>query len=161
MTSIFVIQWGEAKVYGIYPQNLPAGIKVEDLGEVTAVASDSPLTSPAYFQAYRSHLAVYFGINVEDERCVQRYCNIEQTGTSNIFDPEHLVEVINRLPDPEGAVIYVPRLVKTQMDIAAMNKSNAFYSIDAAGDVFGRPLIRFRGVPVRMADRLTSETAVS
>jgi hypothetical protein len=161
VTSIFVVQWGEGKVFGIYPQNLPAGIKVEDLGEQTAVASDSPLTSPAFYQAYRSHLAVYFGINVEDERCVQRYCNIEQSGSSNIFDPEHLVEVINRLPDPDGAVIYVSRGVKTQMDIAAMNKSNGFYTVDSQGDIFGRPLLRFRGIPVRMADRLTTETAVS
>jgi len=161
VTSIFVIQWGEGKCYGIYPQNLPAGIKVEDLGEVTALMSDSPLTSPSMMQAYRSHLAVYFGINVEDERCVQRYCNIEQSGSSNIFDPEHLVEVINNLPDPDGAIIYVPRKVKTQMDIAAMNKSNAFYTVDPSNDVFGRPVLRFRGIPVRMADRLTTETAVS
>ena len=160
VNDILVVEWGEGKVFGIYPQNLPAGIKMEDLGEVTVVTNT--LDTPKYMQAYRTHMAIYFGLNIEDERYIQRLANIQPTGSENIFNPEHLVEVINNLPAAGGdAVIYVPRAIKTQMDIAAMNKNNAFYTVDANNDVFGRPVLRFRGVPVRLAEMMGTFTAIA
>jgi len=151
--SILIVQWGQGKVFGIYPKNLPAGIKAEDLGEVTVVTNS--LASPKYYQGYRSHMALYFGINVEDERCVQRLCNIETSGVDNIFDPEDLITLINRLPGGGAdARMYVSRSIKTQMEIAAMNKNNAFYTVDSSGDVWGRPVLKFRGIPVRLSEML-------
>ncbi len=162
INDILVVEWGESKVFGIYPANLPAGIQVRDLGEVTAVMSDSPLTTPTFMQAYRTFMSLYFGLNIEDERYVQRLANIEPSGADNIFNPEHLVEIINNLPGGgNDAIIYVPRAIKTQMDIAAMNKANAFYTIDANNDVFGRQVLRFRGLPVRMAEKMGTHTAIS
>lgn len=162
VNDIIVIEWGEGKVFGIYPPNLPAGIQVRDLGEVTALMSDSPLTTPKFMQAYRTFMALYFGLNIEDERYVQRLANIQPTGSENIFNPEHLVEVLNNLPGGgNDAVIYAPRAIKTQMDIAAMNKNNAFYTVDANNDVFGRAVLRFRGVPVRMGEKMGTFTAIS
>ena len=160
VNDILVVEWGEGKIFGIYPQNLPAGIKVEDLGEVTVVTNT--LASPQYMQAYRTHMALYFGLNIEDERYIQRLANIETSGVDNIFNPEHLVEIINNLPGGgQNAVIYAPRAIKTQMDIAAMNKNNAFYTVDANNDVFVRPVLRFRGLPVRLAEKMGTFTAIS
>ena len=158
--SAWVIQWGAGKVFGIYPKNLPAGIKIDDLGEDTVNTNTE--AAPKWMRVYMTHIALYFGINVEDERCVQRLANIESAGSSNIFDPEHLLEIISNLPDRDGAVIYVPRAILTQMEIAAMTKNNAYYTSNGEGDVFGRPLLRFHGVPVKKAEMLDiTETAIS
>lgn len=159
VSSIWVVKWGD-KVYGIYPKNLPAGIKIDNLGETTAVTNS--LAAPYYYQVLRTHMALYFGLNIEDERYVQRLANIETSGSSNIFDPAELVEVINNIPGGGGgATIYAPRSIKTQMDIAAMDKNNAWYTVDASGDVFGREVLRFRGLPVRLAETMSTETAIS
>lgn len=151
--SIYLVQWGQGKVFGIYPKNLPAGIKVEDKGQHTLVTNS--LASPKYHEVYRTHMGLYFGLNVEDERCVQRLCNIETTGTDNIFDPADLITLINRLPGGGAdARMYVSRAIKTQMEQAAMEKNNAFYTAGGDGDVFGRPIVKFRGIPVMMSEML-------
>jgi hypothetical protein len=46
----------------------------------------------------------------------------------------------------------------SQMNIEASNKSNAFY---APGEVFGRKIQTFFGLPVIMNERLTSEVTVA
>ena len=162
VTSIWLISWGDGKVYGIYPPNLVAGIKVQDLGEVTVISSDSPLTTPLYMQGYRTFMGLYFGLNIEDERYVQRIANHEVSGDVNTFDPRLLVTALNRLPDRGGAVVYANRTVKTQMDIYALDKSNGFYTQGGDGDIFGRPVTMFQGVPVRLADMIDdTETVIS
>jgi hypothetical protein len=162
VTSIWIVSWGDGKCFGIYPPNLVAGIKTQDLGEVTVIQSDSPLTTPKYMQAYRSFFGLYFGINIEDERYVQRIANHEVSGDVNTFDPRLLITGLNRLPDRGNAVIYANRTVKTQMDIYALDKSNGFYTQGGDGDIFGRPVTMFQGVPVRLADMIDdTETVIS
>ncbi len=158
--SILIISWGPEKVCAIYPPNLPAGIKVQDLGEVTVVTNT--LASPKYMQAYRTFMGLYFGLDVVDERCVQRIANHEVSGEVNTFDPRNLITMLNRLPDRENCVIYMDRTLKTQADIYALDKSNGFYTQKDDGDIFGRPVTRFQGVPVRQADKmLDSESVIS
>jgi hypothetical protein len=159
VTSIYLISWGiEGKVCGIYPPNLSAGIKVQDLGEVTVVTNS--LASPKYMQAYRTFMGVYFGIDVADERFVQRIGNHEVSGEVNTFDPRLLITALNRLPDRDGTVIYANRTIKTMMDIFAMDKSNGFYTQKDDGDIFGRPVTRFQGIPVRQADMIDDTETV-
>lgn len=162
-SSIWVIEWDPDLCYGIYPKNLPAGIQVRDLGEVTVVTNT--LAAPKYYQGLRTHFSWYLGLTIVDERCVQRIANVETSGSSNIFDDEEVVTAINRLPsggDAGKTAIYCSRSIKTQMDIAAMDKSNGYYTQDASGDIWGRRVTRFQGVPVRMAEMIDdTETAIS
>jgi len=159
VTSIWLISWGiEGKIAGIYPPNLTAGIKVQDLGEQTIVTNS--LASPKYMQGYRTFMGVYFGIDVADERFIQRIGNHEVTGEVNTFDPRLLITALNRLPDRDGAVIYANRTIKTMMDIFAMDKSNGFYTQKDDGDIFGRPVTRFQGIPVRQADMIDDTETV-
>ncbi len=161
VASIFIISWGvEGKICGIYPPNLAAGIKVQDLGEVTVNTNTE--AAPKYMQAYRTFMGLYFGLDVADERCVQRIANHEVTGEVNTFDPRLLIQMLNRLPERDGAVIYANRTIKTQMDIYALDKSNGFYTQQGNGDIFGRPVTMFQGTPVRQAEMLDdTETVVS
>jgi hypothetical protein len=160
VASIWLVSWGVEKVCGLYPPNLPAGIKVQDLGEVTVVTNS--LASPKYMQGYRTFMGLYFGLDVVDERCIQRIANHEVSGEVNTFDPRLLITMLNRLPDRDNVVIYADRTIKTQMDIYALDKSNGFYTQKDDGDIFGRPVTRFQGIPVRQADKLLdTETVIA
>lgn len=153
--SVVVMQFGEGKISGIYPKNLPGGLSIEDLGRDTV--NTNTLASPKYMEALRTHFAWYFGITVEDERCFQRIANFEVSGTSNIFDDDALITAINNLPDggmDPSTTIFVPRSIKTQMDIRAKDKNNVTYG---PNEVWGKSVTMFRGVPV-MLDEMLDET---
>jgi hypothetical protein len=161
-TSILLVEWGDQKVFGIYPVNSAAGLKIKDLGEVTALDPASSVASPKYYQALRTHFAWYMGLVVKDERCIQRVANIEISGDVNTFDPRDLIKMLNRLPGDGNIVIYANRDIKVLMDIYALDKSNGFYTQKDDGDIFGRPVTRFQGHPIRLAEKIVStETVVA
>jgi hypothetical protein len=159
-TSIFIVQWGPNKVYGIYPKNLRGGLQIEDLGQVTINSGSE--SAPKYYEGLRTHFSWFAGIVVEDERCLIRYANIETSGSSNIFNEDYLITALNNLPDrgaAPGTVIYAPRSICNQLDIAAKDKLNVNYTPDT---VWGGMITRFRGVPVRLAEGIDeTETVVS
>jgi hypothetical protein len=113
-------------------------------------------------EALISHFSWYLGLSVEDERCIQRYANIEVSGSTNVFDEDTLITMINNLPDggaAPGTVIYCSRSIKTALDIRAKDKNNVWYQKD---DVWGGNTTMFRGIPVRMAEKIVdTETVVS
>jgi hypothetical protein len=158
--SILFVEFGEGKVYGIYPQNILGGLKVEDLGKTT-----KEWGSNKYSQVYRTHLRWYLGLVVEDERCVQRIANVETSGSSNIFDPSYMVEMKNNLPgsgEVPGTAIFVPRAIKTQMDNAALDKSNGYFTQSQGGNIWGVGVTMFQGIPVFVAEKmLITETAIA
>jgi hypothetical protein len=159
-TSILVMQFGEGKVKGIYPKNLVGGLHIEDLGKVTVNKGSE--ASPKYMEALRTHFSWYAGLVVEDDRCVQRYCNIEVSGTSYTFDEDQLITVINNLPDggaDPSTTIFVSRAIKTALDIRAKDKNNVNYG---PSEIWGINTTHFRGIPVQLAEMIDeTETAVS
>ena len=174
VTSIWAIEFGPQKVYGIYPPNMPGGLMVEDLGEITkqgssATTTGSPVTN-GYMQMYLTHLHWMFGLQIADERCVQRICNVNPTilsGSGN-FDENVLIDALEFLPgggNAPGTVIFVNRALSAQINIRSVSqKLNAYYTQDpASGDVFGsRRITRFQGIPILLAEKiLNTETAVS
>ena len=159
--SVWALEMGKRKVYGIYPKNLPAGLQIEDLGKVTINTSASPATAPKYMEGLRTHFAWHCGLVVEDERCVQRLANIEITGTANLFDEDNLIKLLNRLPGGGGAdntIILVNLDVKDYLDIRAKDKTNVQYTPD---NVWGGNITRFKGVPVYISEILVAETDVT
>ena len=161
-TSLYVVEWGDNKVYGVYPRNLPAGLQIEDLGKHTKNTNTE--AAPKYLEVLRSHFTWYMGLVVEDERCVQRMVNIEGSGTDNTLDIAKLIQIINQLPsggDASNTVIYCNRTIKTQFDILALDKNNAYFTQDTTGDVWGRRVTRFQGIPIKVADMIDdTETAI-
>ena len=158
-TSIFVIQTGPGKVFGTYPKNLPGGLQIEDLGKNTKNTNTE--ASPKYLEVLRTHFTWYMGIVVEDERCVQRYCNIETSGATNLFDEDTLITCINNLPDrgaAPGTFIFAPRTICNALDIRAKDKNNVQYMPD---NIWGGMITLFRGIPVVLAEGIDeTETAV-
>jgi len=54
---------------------------------------------------------------VEDKRCIGRYANIESAGTTNTFNEDILIGLMNIMPDDWGrGRTYVNNTVMTQME---------------------------------------------
>lgn len=154
--SLWIVQWGKGQVYMVYPKNSRTlGIEVEDLGEDTAVDSDG-----YEYQVYRTHFMMNGGLVVEDDRCIRRIANIETAGSSNIFDEDKLIEVLNSMKNRgKGSLIYCNRTGLNQFDINAKDKTNVQYD---ANSPWGYPIYRFRTHPIRLCDALLdTESAIS
>jgi hypothetical protein len=170
-TSAWMIEFGDDTVYGIYPPNTPAGLSVRDLGEMTKeLASATGATSLNYmYQVLRTMLRWYLGIQIADERAVQRIANINPTALSSPgdFDENIFIQAKNYLPrngEGSGTVIFVNRALKTQIDIRAVSqKLNAYtYFNSNETDVFGRSVTKFQNIPIYVAEKiLSTETVVS
>jgi hypothetical protein len=155
-TSVYVIQWGLNQVFMAYPRGSKnIGIEHKDLGEVTLTDGTDP------YQGFRDHFVTRSGLVVKDTRCIARVANIESAGAVNLFDEDDLITVLNQMKNGgKGAVIYVNRTIKTQMEIALIDRANINFT--TANGLGGVPVLFFRGSPVRLIDQITNtETAVA
>ena len=155
--SIWIVRWSDFDgVHLIYPRDdSNIGISIRDLGEDTVGGA----TASTEFQAFRTHFKIDLGLVVRDTRSVQRVANIESDGSSNIFDPDTLITSLNQMWELDNTVIYCNRTAKTQIDINAKDKTNAYYTVD---NVFGKPTTMFQGIPIKLVEQLTiTETAVA
>jgi hypothetical protein len=119
------------------------------------------------YQVLRTMLRWYMGIQIADERCVQRICNINPTilSTGN-FDENIFIAAKNQLPragEAPGTVILVNRALKTQIDIRAVSqKINTYFTPPSNGtmDVFGKAVTQFQGIPIYTAEKILSTETV-
>ena len=158
LTSIFIVQWGRTKCFMAYPRNYSKslGISHEDLGEHTLV--ESTLRR----QVYRSFFQVRAGMVVRDVRCIARYANIESSGSSNIFDEDNLIKLMNRMKNRgKGATMYVNPEILSQMQIRLKDKTNVNFTVDSGLDG-GGPVMRFNMAPIRISEQiLLTESALT
>jgi len=170
-TSIWIIQWSPSMVHLVYPKGSKMGIEMRDLGEqtvqtglmTTTVDISTSINSSgtiSEYQAYRTHFKLSCGLVVRDDRCVQRYCNIEDVVTgAGLFDEDDLIKMANALPyQGKNAVMYANQTMKNKLDIAAKDSGNLATAM--IEDVFGRPVTLFRGIPVRRVDAITMTESI-
>lgn len=163
VSSIWLVVWGPNTVHGIFPKGSKAGIETQDLGEVTLEDSATPA---GRYQGYRTHYKWECGLSVRDWRYIVRIANYEQavatTGatTNGVTAANLLIQAMNWIPNLNmgRAVFYCNKKLKTQFDILASAKSNAFYQ---AADPFGKIQTNFMGIPIKKVDSIISETALS
>lgn len=155
LSSLYAIQWGVDKVHLTFPKGSTLGLSHRDLGEDTVKDADSN-----EFQAYRDHFQLHAGLVVRNPRCIGRLANIETSGSSNLFDEDLMIKILNRMPmKGRGAVFYANPTVMSQIDIAAKDKGNVWHPIT---DPFGNEVLSFRGHPIRMVEAiLDTETALT
>ena len=164
-TSIWVFELGKNKVQGIYPVNSAAGLQIETLGEQTwtmPTATSGLLASAKAIQAYVTYLQWKIGLQVVDERCVQRIANVNPTPLSSpgAFDENVLIQALGYLPEQgsaPGTVIVVNRTIMNEMNIRAVSqKTNAYYTQDMeSGDIWGsRRVTRFQGIPIVLCEKI-------
>jgi hypothetical protein len=158
LTSLWLLELGKAGFYLTYNKSGVAGIKNEDMG-LHRQANPDDSTRMDYM--WIRHYEIWAGIVLRNERALQRYANIESSGSSNIFDPSTFIGMKNQLPSAgRYAVAFANRTLHGQIEANAYNKSNMAYSLrDIEG--FG-PVLHVAGVPVRMWETiLDAETALT
>lgn len=151
--------WAYDKVGMLYPRNSTAGLQVQDMGKI--ITQDS---SSNDFLAYVTHFTWDAGLFVKNPRSIGRIANIESSGTSNIFDEDDLITLLNRMTSGPGLRIYANETVITQAEIALKDKTNVNWSTMDAAALGGAPFLRFRGIPVRKIDSsilLNTEAALT
>lgn len=156
-SSIWIVQWGMNGTHLVYPRGHKAmGINVRDLGEETKVASDGKM-----HQVYRTHFQASVGLVVKDPRSVARIANIETSVTLGSVDyADYMIQALNYMRNRGqggNTVIYCNRDTFNHFDVLAKDKTNVQYT---SGEVFGKPVTMFRGIPVRMVEQITTTEAV-
>lgn len=160
VTSIYIVNWGQQSAHLIYPKNMANSLGVEhtDKGQVTSETSDGLI------EVYRDHFCIRCGLSVRDPRAIGRLANIESSGTSNTFDEDNLIQLVNNMKTGPGTRIYVNETIMSQMQIRLKDKNNVNYTADGGDGLSGMPLMKFQGIPIRQIDReilLNTETAIS
>ena len=146
---------------------------IQDLGEQTKEIYDSTYATNRLYQVLRTYIRWALGIQVLDERCVQRIANINPAALqTNNFDENIFIQAKNWLPgkgEAPGTVLFMNRSLKAQVDIRSVSqKLNTYFTQnEETGDVFGRTVSRFQGIPILVSEMLlgisgqTTETIVS
>lgn len=158
-SSVWLIGWGDRKVYGIYPKSESMGFQMDDLGaELINDANSKP------FRAYRTAYKWQCGLCVEDARYVVRLCNIDddvlvETGSALIFKMAEMLEQIQSLSDC-NPVFYMSRRVRSFLRRQSIDSTkNSTLTYDTVG---GKPVLSFSGVPIRRSDAiLNNESPVT
>ena len=172
-TSIWVHVWGDDTAHATFPKGKITGLQHRDMGEwpVTDASGNT-------YQAYRDHFKWEIGYVLRDWRYLVRIANIDVTqltGVSAANLINLLVRALYKLPtQPVSAgtiqssdtpevranmgrtIIYANRIIRTYLDLQAMNKTNVLLRIE---EFDGKPVTTFRGVPVRTCDAILNNEA--
>lgn len=175
-TSIWVVCWGSDTWHATFPKGKITGLQHRDMGEWPV--QDSAGNT---YQAYRDHFKWEIGLVGRDWRYAARIANIDVTqltGVSAANLINLIVRALYRLPTaPAGAsaiqtsdtpevranmgrvVIYCNRVIRTYLDLQAMNKTNVLLQLE---QFQGKVVTTFRGIPVRTCDAiLNNESQVT
>jgi hypothetical protein len=152
LSSIFVVDWGPNTAHMLYPRNSTGGLQHTDMGIqiVTDIGSNE-------FRAYVDNFQWKAGFAVKNAKSIGRVANIESTGTTNIFDEDNLITLLNRMTKGAGRRIYVNETVMTQMEIRLKDKTNV--NLSKVDGLAPGPVMLFKGVPVRQVDQILDTEA--
>ena len=166
-TSIYCVQWGEDKVHGIYPKDLPTGLQYDFKGKVTKDMGSNKL-----MDVYRGKYDWYMGLHVVDPKCIVRIANVDVSNLKTAGDStdtsaniEKLMSLaLDALPDTEGNVcFYMNKTVMSMLRVKLMNKSNTHLTIDdwvRGNTLLRRGRMSFMGFPIGRVDQITNAEAV-
>lgn len=163
-TSIWLVMWGPRTCHGIFPKGSKAGLQMEDLGLDTVQDA-----AGGNFRAYQTHYQWKAGLTLRDWRYVVRIANIEVSDlTYNAGSGANLIELMiqamHKLYTPSLAehklCFYCNRTVAQYLDRQTLNRAQVQLSYGLDKDLFGRPIMTFRGVPVRVCDAIGNAEAL-
>lgn len=154
--SIWLVGWGERKVYGIYPKGATAGLEMKDMGEDLVSDPDG-----GNFRAYRSAFSWQCGLAVEDARYLVRIANIDddvlaETGNALILKMAEATEQLQSLTDCRP-IFYMNRRLRSYLRKQAIDSTkNSTLTYEMVG---GTPVMSFSGIPIHRTDALLNTEA--
>lgn len=160
-SSIWLINWGENRLHGIYPEGSQAGIRQNNRGletvEVTAGVEGTRML------AYRTQFQWMSGIALRDWRFAVRIANIDisnlvaKSSAADLFDK--MITATHQIEGLDGnCKIYMNRSCLKMLDIQGRDDVVTGGGLTFE-NVAGKRLISFRGIPVRVCDALTETEA--
>lgn len=164
LTSIYVVTHGEGGVFGVYPKfgQAPEGdfiITHTDMGKRVDVDSNGNKLN-----VYEDNFKFEGGLVVELEDTLGRVANIDSTTADVVAWENKLIELTERMDITDKTVIYMNEKMTTQARIRMKEKNNVNFTPGDGEGLFGRPVMRFDGIPIRKIDArilLNSESEVS
>jgi len=159
-SSIWLVGWGVNTVHGIFPKGSVAGLKMQDLGEVTIENVDG---NGGRMQGYRSHYRWDCGLSVRDWRYVVRINFNAEDLTKNASAGPDLIDLLSQstelLPSLNGCrpVFYGNRNTMSFLKRQIANKVAA--STLTMETVGGKHVTMFEGIPFRRCDAITNTEA--
>lgn len=153
LASIWLVGWGDEGAFGIYPKGTQAGLVHKDMGE--ELVSDG---NGGQYPAVRDWFEWDCGIAVKDWRNIVRIANVDlsaltkdaSAGADLIDLMVQAIELIHA-PDAVNLAFYMPRRIRSILRRQITNKDNVWLSM---GEVAGRKVVQFDGIPVRRVDAL-------
>lgn len=156
-TSVFLVDWSEASVTGIYPKGTRAGFERDAIGKTVLGDQTSGLqTADVTEYNYR------MGVSVVDPRYCARLYDLDvsdmQTG-ADISIIDKMIALEEALPDVVRGrrVFYMPKLVRTYLRQQAAKKSNVNLGWV---DYMGQRVEAWNGIPIRRDDMISIAEAV-
>gem|GEM_PF-4544906 len=154
LTSILAVQWGQDKVYGVYPKGHQyTGVeKHEYAGDQLTTGNNS-----SDMRSYVCDFAWHLGLVVADDRCVRRIANIEPVGAlynmeASTFSTKPIIDALISMADMgKGAILYMNRGTWGHFWKAAKADSTVNYS---APNPWQAPEYMFSGTRIRFTDSL-------
>lgn len=157
LTSVWLIVWSPNTVHGIFPKGSTAGLKHEDLGQVTLQDASGGL-----YEGYRSHYRWDVGLTVRDWRYICRISNIDEVAlkkdaSSGTDLVDSMIQALDKVHNLNGkAAFYVDRGVRSFLRRQILNKDNVMLNFD---NVAGKQVLTFGGIPVRLCEALDYSNA--
>jgi len=164
-TSIYLVGWGENKVFGIYPKASQAGLKIVDEGIRTALVD---ATNYKLMRVYSTWMQWKCGLAVADYRYVVRICNLDVSDLATVSDGsdssanilKFMSFAMDLLPPDANIrpVFYMNNKVRQALRVKLANKSNAALQISDYMGASGlaRKQLEFYGIPCRRIDALVN-----
>lgn len=158
-TSIWLIQWGPMKVYGITPINDPMmGLKRIDRGMQEVTAENSKTRTDL-----RTNFEWKLGICVHDVRSVARIRNVPTSVTGIVAFQTAISRVIQAREEVfkgnEPVWMYTNKRVRYLMKEVQKEKMNLMYDKNNPWQI---PMMRFDDMPMRTVEAiLNTETGVA
>lgn len=167
-SSMWLVDWGQGRVYGIYPKGSKAGLEQINRGLQSVDTTAGVGSAGARMLAYQVFFYWKCGLCVQDWRCVVRGANIDISNlTAESSDADlykMMTKMVHRLPNGSAsnmARFYVNRTLGQMLDIQARNAVQTGGQLGYA-EVDGKRIPAFRGIPIRTVDQLTeTESALT
>jgi hypothetical protein len=154
--SIWLVKFGDRKIYGIYPKGTKAGLEKIDGGRQRVLDANSRA-----FWAYITTMVWRCGIAVEDYRYAVRLQ----------WDPDDaemaanekglylkMSEAYGTIFNPEGAVWLMDRTSRNRFNSQLLaNEGRPLATMQH----MGRQMEQFMGLPIYLTEALAAETAIS
>lgn len=158
--SILLIAWGMESIFGVYPTGSQAGLKREDHGlqQILRPLINNP-SQMGHTMGYVEEFSVDHGLVVKDFRQGARIANIDPAtlksgvGAADLIDL--MIDAMYKLDSLENGqpVFYMNRTLMAHLDKQSRKEVGAAGGLTYS-DYQGKPVLTFRGIPIRRADAM-------